>query len=98
MPRYGVYATLCHTPEGVFAGVSNVGVRPTVENDSKGRIRVNCETFLIGSQQNLYGKRIRVEFVEFLREERRFESVEALSEAIAGDAERAAALVARMTK
>lgn len=98
VPRYGVYATLCYTPEGTFAGVTNVGIRPTVESDSKGRIRVNCETYLIGAHQDLYGKRIRVEFVEFLRGEKRFESVEALAAAIAKDAERAAALVSHITK
>ena len=98
VPRHGVYATLCHTPMGTYAGVSNVGVRPTVEGDGKGRVRVNCETYLIGTTQDLYGKRIRVEFVEFLREERRFESVEALFSAIADDARRAAESVAHLNE
>ena len=96
VPRYGVYATLCHTPAGTLAGVSNVGVRPTVEGGDRGLVRANCETHIMGVDQDLYGQRIRVEFVEFLREEKRFESVEALSAAIADDAGRALTLVAHL--
>lgn len=85
IPAYGVYATRCHTPYGTFAGVSNVGEHPTVDAHA----RVNCETYILGLSHNLYGKRIRVEFVEYLRPERRFADLDALTDAIRRDAEMA---------
>ena len=82
IPSRGVYAVLCHTPYGTFPGVSNVGIRPTT--DSPGR--VNCETHIIGMKGDLYGRRIRVEFLSKLRNEQKFNGVEELVEAIRKDA------------
>ena len=82
IPSRGVYAVLCHTPYGTFPGVSNVGIRPTT--DSHGR--VNCETHIIGMKGDLYGRRIRVEFLSKLRSEQKFNGVEELVEAIRKDA------------
>lgn len=95
IPARGVYAVLCHTPYGVFPGVSNVGIRPTV--DAHGR--VNCETHIIGMEGDLYGRRIKVEFLTKLRDEQRFDGVEELVAAIRRDSEAAtAALAARSTR
>lgn len=85
IPEKGVYATLCHTPYGVFPGVSNVGIRPTVDFGG----RVNCETHIIGMNGDLYGRRIRVEFLTKLRDEQKFNSVEELTAAIRRDTEAA---------
>ena len=90
IPARGVYAVRCHTPYGVFPGVSNVGIRPTV--DAHGR--VNCETHIIGMEGDLYGQRIKVEFLTKLRDEQRFNGVEELIAAIRRDSEAAAAYVA----
>ena len=89
IPSRGVYAVLCHTPYGVFPGVSNVGIRPTT--DAYGR--VNCETHIIGMKGDLYGQRIRIEFLTKLREEKRFNGMEELIAAIHSDADAAAAYV-----
>ena len=83
IPAHGVYAVACHTPTGVYPGVSNVGLRPTVEAPT----RVNCETHIIGFSGDLYGQTITVEFLKFLRPERKFASVEELKEAIRKDTE-----------
>lgn len=88
-PAHGVYVSLCHTPFGVYYGVSNVGVRPTVEQDG----RINCETYMMGLDADLYGRRIRVEFLQYLRPEVRFDSVEALTHAIRQDTEAATAFM-----
>jgi len=88
IPAFGVYAMRCHTPRGIFPGVANVGLRPTVEDPG----RVNCETHIIGFSGDLYDRRIKVEFLKFLRPERKFDSPEALVAAIRHDAETAAAL------
>ena len=91
IPPHGVYAVTCVTPEGVYPGVANVGIRPTV--DTPAGVRVNCETHIIGFSGNLYGKTIRVEFRKFLRPEQKFDSVEALKAAIRHDTAEAAAYV-----
>jgi len=70
IPGHGVYAAFAN---GVPAAV-NVGVRPTFES---GR-GVLIETYLIDHEQDLYGSTLRVAFVERLRGERRFASVEEL--------------------
>ena len=87
IPAHGVYAVICHTPDGVYPGVANIGLRPTVEAPT----RVNCETHIIGFSGNLYGQTIRVEFCKFLRPEQKFDSVEALKASIRHDTEAAAA-------
>ncbi len=84
IPAHGVYAARCHTPDGVYPGVANIGTHPTVDAHA----RVNCETYLLGYTGDLYGKRMTVEFLEFLRPEKRFSDVEALAAAIGQDAER----------
>ena len=91
IPSRGVYAVLCHTPDGIFPGVSNVGIRPTT--DSHGR--VNCETHIIGMKGDLYGRRIRVEFLSKIRDEQKFNGVEELVAAIRKDAEAAVTIAAQ---
>lgn len=84
IPETGVYATLCHTPYGLYPGVSNIGSHPTVDDFA----RVNCETYIIGMRGDLYGKRIKVEFLTKLRDEKKFDSLESLVAAIKRDSQR----------
>src|SRR5262252_2821088 len=74
LPPHGVYATTARVAGVVHASVTNVGVRPTV--DASGRTSV--ETHLFNFERDVYGTPLRVGFVQRLRDERRFESVEAL--------------------
>ena len=86
VPRHGVYATKVRLGAGEeYTAVTNVGVRPTT---GSGR-PVNAESHLLGFSGDLYGRKVRVEFHAFLRDERRFDSLDALSAQIAADAERA---------
>ncbi len=70
IPGHGIYAAFAN---GVPAAV-NVGVRPTFES---GR-GVLIETYLIDREEDLYGKTLRVAFVERLRGEKRFAEVDDL--------------------
>ena len=72
-----------------YAGVTNIGVRPTVEKGMAPR----AETYLIGFSGDLYGKQVPVEFLSFLRPEQKFDSVEALRDQIASDAQTAEEIV-----
>jgi riboflavin kinase / FMN adenylyltransferase len=80
-PGHGVYAAWAH---GHPAAV-NVGVRPTFET-GRGLL---VEAHLIGFEGDLYGQTLRIAFVERMRGERRFESVEALVEQMGRDVEQA---------
>lgn len=82
IPAHGVYAVRVKTGRRIYAGISNVGLRPTFEGDTG---EVNCETFLFDFHGDLYGKKIEVSFLRFLRAERTFPSQEALAEQIQKD-------------
>ena len=66
-----------------YAGVTDIGTRPTVN----GAHEVRCETHLLDFDGDLYGKTVRIAFLRYLREERKFDTVEALREQIARDRE-----------
>jgi riboflavin kinase / FMN adenylyltransferase len=88
-PGHGVFAAFA---DGVPAAV-NVGVRPTFES---GR-GVLIETYLIDREEDLYGRTLRVAFVERLRGERRFPSVEELIAQMRIDVEDAKRVCASFT-
>lgn len=85
IPSHGVYATLCEIDGKQYYGVSNVGIRPTVDGEDT---RINCETHVLQFDGDLYGKEITIHFYHKLRDERRFESIDALKSAILCDIER----------
>lgn len=83
VPRHGVYATRVWLPEGAKPAVTNVGVRPTFDNDD----RLTIESNILDYNGNLYGSQVRLEFLHFLRDERRFPTPEALGGQIRRDIE-----------
>lgn len=82
VPREGVYAVLVHrrATGGVYGGMMNIGRRPTFDGTG-----VRLEVHLFDFEGDLYGERLRVEFVEWVREERRFGGVEALVGQLSAD-------------
>jgi riboflavin kinase/FMN adenylyltransferase len=100
-PPAGVYACRARivTREGEtedprrHLAVANVGVRPTFAGqDGAKPARPLVEVHLLDFSGDLYGRHLELEFLDFLREERRFPGVDALRTAIAADIERARAL------
>ncbi len=86
---HGVYATRAFLPDGTCrAGVTNVGTRPTVNNGTD----VTVETYLLDFDGDLYGQTVRLEFCLRLRDEVRFDSLDALKSEIADDERRVRAL------
>jgi len=84
IPRRGVYVTRVHIGSRCYDGVTNVGMRPTV-----GGTLLCAETHILGFSGNLYGKRVRVDFLHFLRPETAFSSVEKLADQVRQDIETA---------
>ena len=93
LPPLGVYATTTRIGEIVHPSITNVGTRPTV--DSSGRTVI--ETHIFNLDRDLYGQSLRVGFVQRLRDERRFESLEALRAQIDADCHRARVLFGRLS-
>ena len=82
IPAYGVYVTSV-TIEGrakKYYGITNVGVRPTVGGET-----VFAETNIFDFSGDLYGRWVKVEYLHRIREERKFDSLEALTEQINRD-------------
>lgn len=82
-PAFGVYATKVYFDDRCCAAVTNVGVRPTVDDGD----RVTVEGFLLDFNGDLYGKRLRLEFYKHLRGERKFPSLDALREEVMRNAQ-----------
>ena len=83
VPSHGVYVTRVFLPDGTsYPAVTNVGTRPTVNNGTD----ITVEPWLLGFDGDLYGQRVRVEFHKRLRDEIRFDSLDALRDQIQKDA------------
>jgi riboflavin kinase/FMN adenylyltransferase len=83
-PLHGIYVVEVHSDGlGVLQGVASLGVRPTVKQDAKPVLEVHLFEF----DQQIYGKHLRVEFLEKLRDEEKYPSLEALTRQIALDVE-----------
>ena len=83
LPMFGVYVSRTKVNGKLYGGVSNVGKKPTVGGDSP----VGVETFLFDLDEDLYGKWIEVQLLDFIRPEMKFESLEKLKEQIERDKE-----------
>jgi riboflavin kinase/FMN adenylyltransferase len=86
LPAVGVYA--CWAWVGILKkkAIVNIGSRPTFENEP---VPERLEAHILDLKQDLYGRNLRIDFVERLRGEKRFESVDALVTQIHADAQRA---------
>lgn len=89
LPKYGVYATDTEADGKKYLSVSNVGVRPTVENTDI----ANVESYIIGQDINAADGEVIVYFKKFIRPEKKFESAEALAAGIAADCAEAEKIV-----
>jgi riboflavin kinase/FMN adenylyltransferase len=91
LPAFGIYATIAVIDGVHHPSVTSVGVRPTI-----GDGRVTVEAHLLDGDRDLYGRTLRLALVQWLREERKFEDLDALRTQIADDAALARALFERM--
>jgi riboflavin kinase/FMN adenylyltransferase len=84
LPRDGAYAVHAEVNSIQYKAILNIGDRPTVDGQKK-----TIEAHLIDFEGDLYGQELRVNFQEFLREEKKFESLDALKNQLVVDRERA---------
>lgn len=78
--RFGVYKTKIFISDEEFEGITDIGHRPTYETDF-----IISETFIKNFSGNLYGHEVKVVPVKFLRDEKKFSSIDELKEQIKKD-------------
>lgn len=84
-PRYGIYAVRGRLHDGqTVDGVASLGIRPTIEPPVE-----LLEPYFFDFSDDLYGRTIEVELIEFLRDEAKFDSLDALKAQIAADCDAA---------
>ena len=87
VPANGVYAVRAHLSDGsVYPAMVNIGHRPTVDSPTAPK---SIEAHIIGFHGSIYGETVELEFIKFLRKERRFDSLDELRHQLTLDAETA---------
>lgn len=81
VPRKGVYHTLTGIDGKIYNSITNIGVKPTVEKD----IKPLAETHILDYSGDLYGRKPEVRFMEFVRDEKKFGSLEELKKQVFAD-------------
>ena len=85
VPADGIYAVRAFLDDGrVFGGVCSIGNRPTIEGAGR-----SMETFLFDFSEDIYGRGLELQFVQRLRGEEKFDSLDALTAQMARDVENA---------
>ncbi|MDO4517802.1 MAG: bifunctional riboflavin kinase/FAD synthetase [Bacillota bacterium] len=79
-PPNGVYITTCTIDGVVRPSITNVGTKPTIGDYDK-----NIETHIYDFDEDVYGKKIKVEFIKYVRPEFKFDGIEALTKQIQQD-------------
>lgn len=83
IPPFGVYITRAEISGVWYRGVSNIGKKPTISGDNP----VGLETFLLDFEKDVYEENILVEFLDYIRPEKKFDSLEELQKQICLDIE-----------
>ena len=94
LPPHGVYAAICETDGKTYVGMTNVGMRPTVDDSPV----VTVESWLSNFSGDLYGKRMRVRLLSRIRGVQRFADLNALKAQLARDREEAVRICAEYLK
>ena len=81
LPPNGVYVSLIHVGDQTYQGITNIGVKPTVES----RAQKGIETHLFDFEGDLYGEYAEVELIHFHRAELKFDGVDALRKQMGED-------------
>ena len=82
VPPNGVYISQTTFNHNTYKSITNIGTQPTVNGKEK-----NVETFLLNFEGLIYNKEIKVDFIQRIRPEKKFESVEALRAQVLEDIE-----------
>ena len=88
LPANGVYATWAHIDDKAFPSMTNIGERPTFGVGER-----TIEVYILDYQSNLYGHEMKIDVVDRLREEKRFDTAQELKDQIAKDIDQGRAIL-----
>ena len=88
LPKRGVYAVMVEVDERLFCGVTNVGFNPTFGENS-----LSIETYILDFSEDILGKKIKIKFLDRIRDEKTFGGVKELTDQIALDVQEARRLL-----
>jgi riboflavin kinase/FMN adenylyltransferase len=91
LPGYGIYATIAMIGGVQHPSVTSVGIRPTIGDN-----KLTIETYLLDGSHDLYGRSLRLAFVQWLREELKFDTLDELRAQMAADCACATELFGQM--
>jgi riboflavin kinase/FMN adenylyltransferase len=94
LPKSGVYAVKIWYKQKPFLGMANIGTHPTIMNLAKPLLEVNIFNF----NKDIYGEELTVEFVDYIRDEQKFPSVQALIKQLNQDKINISRLLKRIIK
>lgn len=80
LPPFGVYKTRTHIDDIIYKSLTNIGIKPTL-NENK----VSIETHILEFETDIYDKVIEIEILDFIRNEKKFNSLEELKKQINKD-------------
>jgi riboflavin kinase / FMN adenylyltransferase len=89
IPPDGVYATRAYIGGQEFQSMTNIGKRPTFGDNNERTI----ESYILNYNRDIYGKEVKIDIIQRLREEKRFESIEELKKQIAEDVKHGAEIL-----
>ena len=84
LPKFGVYTCMIETAEQILPAVANIGIQPTMPSG-----KVTVEAHILEENPELYGRKVRMSLLKKLRDEKRFETAEALKKQLEKDREEA---------
>jgi riboflavin kinase/FMN adenylyltransferase len=94
LPEYGIYVTRAYVRETAHESCTSIGIRPTFDVEP----RPTVETFVLDFDEDIYGQEMRIELLEHLRGELKFESADELVAQMHRDAEQTRAYFRRETR
>lgn len=80
IPKNGIYATKVYIGEKVYYGATNIGYNPTVNGE-----KLSIETNILDFNDDIYGEVIKIEFLERIRDEKKFSSLDELKNQLKKD-------------
>jgi riboflavin kinase/FMN adenylyltransferase len=94
IPKIGVYFVEVVIDNVAHYGMMNIGYNPTTDNDQKVKIEVNIFDF----NEDIYRKVVRINFIDYLRDEKKFNNLEELTEALHEDKQKCMLLIEEINR
>ena len=88
LPADGVYATWAYVDDKAYQSMTNIGRRPTFGDNER-----NVEVLILNYDSDLYGRELKIDIIERLRDEKKFDTVEQLKKQIAEDVNQGRAIL-----